>query len=136
MRQPLFLIPVVLLLSASDTGVLASGTGHQLTLRSGIATPLDTGDTAAGPGHVWNLLSQGSRDSLGRLRTECPMPVSRPDPAASESMPVRSSRVPPDTVAVLSGPPSGLSRMPVARSSCWNPLDRVGVSSIHRLPQH
>lgn len=110
MRYHLLLIPAALLLPATIPASQSPAAPRVLLRALGVT--VDTGDSAAG------------RRGHPAAAVRCPMPVERPEPDAT--VPIPTSREQPSGTTVVSAgeAPAGLSRMPVARADCWNPLDR------------
>ncbi|MEO8138099.1 MAG: hypothetical protein ABI742_00555 [Gemmatimonadota bacterium] len=144
MRSPVMLFPVMLTLLRGDAGsprALARDT--ELAFMEAFAPqPADTGDSLLTWGRYRSLLLTTSGDSNRLPRTECPMPVVRPDPGVSVLVPTNERHPARDSAVFFSGPHTNVSRMPVVRSGCWNPLDQPerkadsvwidGIPSPHR----
>jgi hypothetical protein len=124
MRGAIVFIPTILALLGSDAGFRLTPVSGGLSLQSVLIQSGDTGEASAGrlrlrAGAFWVL-----NDPLEGLRLECPMPVERPDPDASIPMPTRRDLAPRSATPPVAAAPAAVSRMPVVRTGCWNPLDQ------------
>lgn len=124
MRFPVVLLASILAFSSS--AINASGPQRLSFLTPGHAVqPADTGDTVRSTPPRRSASRDSAGESRGRPLTECPMPVERPDPALSITIPTKRDRTPKNSMVVPGLTSPGGSQMPVVRSGCWNPLDSL-----------